>query len=370
MGIPMRNRLHSLCPYFAMFPETFVEQQLESYSRPGDSVFDPFSGRGTTLLQALLMKRRALATDINPVAYCISAAKAAVPSLPAVLSRIEELQQRYEELARTDLEEERLRLPAFFHRAFYHTTLRQLLFLRSYLNWKSRGIDRFIAALTLGCLHGNKSPNYLSNQMPRTISTKPEYSINYWRERHLWPQKRNAFSFLEKWARLRLSGDRPPLRGSVAMADARTASIAFERERGRVKVIVTSPPYYSVTRYEEDQWLRLWFLGHEPGPTYGLISKDDRYYTPEKYWRFLREVWEGISDLTMPRAIMVCRLGAVGISQSDLTDGLLTTIKSAFPRASLTARPRLSKIRKRQTECFLPGTDGCLYEKDYSFRLS
>ena len=42
----MRHPLHSICPYFAMFPEDFVTTQLYAYTRRGDTVFDPFSGAG------------------------------------------------------------------------------------------------------------------------------------------------------------------------------------------------------------------------------------------------------------------------------------------------------------------------------------
>ena len=40
----MRHPLHSICPYFAMFPESFVTKQLLAYTERGDIVFDPFSG--------------------------------------------------------------------------------------------------------------------------------------------------------------------------------------------------------------------------------------------------------------------------------------------------------------------------------------
>jgi DNA modification methylase len=75
----MKHPLHALCPYFAMFPADFVLDQLLAYSRPGDLVFDPFSGRGTTVLESLLNNRRVIALDINPVAACVSGAKADVP---------------------------------------------------------------------------------------------------------------------------------------------------------------------------------------------------------------------------------------------------------------------------------------------------
>ena len=55
----MRHRLHALCPYFAMFPESFAETWIDQLSKPGEIVLDPFSGRGTTAFQSMLMGRQA-----------------------------------------------------------------------------------------------------------------------------------------------------------------------------------------------------------------------------------------------------------------------------------------------------------------------
>ena len=49
----MRHRFRSICPYFAMFPESFVKARLSAGPHAG-VVFDPFCGRGTTAFQALL----------------------------------------------------------------------------------------------------------------------------------------------------------------------------------------------------------------------------------------------------------------------------------------------------------------------------
>jgi len=43
-----------------MFPEVFVQKHL-AWSRPNDLIFDPFSGRGTTVFESLLNGRRAIA---------------------------------------------------------------------------------------------------------------------------------------------------------------------------------------------------------------------------------------------------------------------------------------------------------------------
>ncbi len=363
-----RNRLHSMCPYFAMFPESFVRTQVESYTKPGDLVFDPFSGRGTTLLESLLLGRRAMATDINPVAYCISGAKAVVPKLAKVLSRLTELEERLNSIAQQEYIES---LPKFFSCAYEASTLTKITFLRGTLSWQRNHVDRFIAALVLGSLHGeaDKSSSYFSNQMPRTISTKPEYSIRYWRKHRLTAAKRDVFQVLRDRARLRLSGSTPLIRGSVALADVREASKVFQGCERQVNLVVTSPPYLDVTRYEEDQWLRLWFLGRDPFPTYSKISSDDRHTAPTKYWEFLRSAWKGFASMLAPKSVIVCRIGAKDLTVESLSAGITETLKSALPSLRLLRNPAVSKIRNRQTDYFHPGTKGCLCEVDFAFQL-
>ncbi len=367
----MRNRLHALCPYFAMFPESFVEGHVLRHTNEGDYVFDPFSGRGTTVLQSLLMGRRALGTDINPVGYCISAAKAQVPSLKRVLQEIDELDQCYQEYDHGRLRDERGNLPAFFGRAFHYSTLEQLLFLRRVLDWHRSMVQRFIAAMTLGTLHGemDSSSRYLSNQMPRTISPKPRYSLRYWRGHKLWPKKKDVFDRLRNESRLRLSAELPRLRGLVVLGDARDASKRLQSVKGQVSAVITSPPYFNVTDCAEDQWLRLWFLGHEPYPTYGKISRDDRHEQKESYWEFLREVWAGIRDLLRPSATLVCRLGGTRMDEAELTQGLLWSVRQTFPRSRLMHTPIRTELWKRQTPTFRPGSVGCRFEVDYVLNL-
>jgi len=41
-----------MCSYLASFPAGLVHAFIARYTRPGDVVLDPFSGRGTTPLQA------------------------------------------------------------------------------------------------------------------------------------------------------------------------------------------------------------------------------------------------------------------------------------------------------------------------------
>jgi DNA methylase len=351
-----------------MFPESFVKVQLKRFTSEGDYIFDPFSGRGTTLFESLLHGRNATAVDINPVAYCLSKAKAGAPHLGAVVQRIERLQELFESINKTELKETAAKLPPFFRRGFYHSTLLELLFLRQILKWREKTVDNFIAALVLGSLHGEMDrPVYFSNQMPRTICLKPDYSLRYWRSHRLFPQKRDVFKMLVAKAHFRLENGRPKHHGVARQSDARSASKLFPELFEKVKLVVTSPPYLNVTAFEEDQWLRLWFLGGEPNPTYGRISRDDRHQNAGRYWTFLTETWQGIAPLLRRDSVLVLRIGAKALSLEDISEGVLRSLINVFPATGWLHEPEISVIRGKQARAFNPAAGGCQYETDFFY---
>lgn len=364
----MRHPLHSICPYFAMFPEEFVAKQLLAYTERGDTVFDPFCGRGTTVFESILNGRHACGVDINPVAACIAGAKADAPRLDNVQARLAELQQAFTEAsALTPPEGE------FFRACFHETTLQQLLFLREILDWQHSRVDRFISAIVLGALHGesHKTPNCLSNRMPRTISTKPDYSVRWWSAKGLHPPARDAFAIAAHLARYRLASERPRLRGNVKLRDARKAGKAFPSLKRQVKLIVTSPPYLDTTDYSEDQWLRLWFLGGAEKPVF-KTNKDDRHTNANLYWQFLQDAWKGCTSLVQQGTVIVVRIGGAKLSKDDLFDGVQTSLQAGFSDWRLTAlhTGETTPIKNRQTNAFRPGTTPERYEHDFAFTLN
>ena len=366
-----QHPLHALCPYFAMFPPSFAREHIARFTKPGDVVLDPFSGRGTTLLEASLRDRRTLASDINPVAACVTGAKARVPSLDAVNSRLNELHAEFEGAPLGEIESERSALPPFFGQAFHLHTLREILFLRRRLDWQANDTDCFIAALALGSLHGemDRSPSYFSNQMPRTISTKPGYSVRYWRARGLVAKRKHVFDLLRQRAHLRLREGRPRGLGVSVRSDVRSLGRVLLPWEQSVQLVVTSPPYLNVTNFEEDQWLRLWFLGGAPEPTHCRISHDDRHTSAERYWRFIAAAWKGIARLLAPKAVIVCRISGKNQTTESLARGMTGTMQAAFSGARLIHSPFESVPRRRQTDNFRPGTKGIGGEVDFVFRV-
>jgi len=66
---------HALHPYPAKFIPQIPNALIQELSSVGDTVLDPFCGSGTTLVEALLLKRHAVGIDANPLACLIARAK-------------------------------------------------------------------------------------------------------------------------------------------------------------------------------------------------------------------------------------------------------------------------------------------------------
>lgn len=243
--------LHHLCSYMAMFPPWIPHYFIEEYTSPGDTVLDPFSGRGTAPLEACVRDRVGIGNDRNPLGYVLTRAKTQVPYRARIEARIDEIETGY------DPRQVPLRgVPRDVRMVLHPSTSRQLVYLRQQLEWRRRGVDAFVTGMLMGILHGN-SEGYLSLQMPNTFSMSPNYVRNYIREHRLKRPPRDAFELLRR--KLDRCYEQPPTRGKAYLADARKMGWI---EDGSVDLVITSPPYTRVVKYGAYNWLRLWFLGY------------------------------------------------------------------------------------------------------------
>ncbi len=66
---------HGIFRYFGKFPPPIARYLIKRYTKPGDLVYDPMCGSGTTAVESVLLNRKVICTDINPLAISISKAK-------------------------------------------------------------------------------------------------------------------------------------------------------------------------------------------------------------------------------------------------------------------------------------------------------
>ena len=330
------HAFHPMCSYLASFPAGLAHAFIGRYTRAGDVVLGPFSGRGTTPLQACAESRLGVGNDLYPLAHLLTAAKVDPPEPPDLFGRLDELRAGWLARAgggigRTSDE------PPEVAVAFHPRTLDQLLYLRSMLAPADRA-DRFLAATTAGILHG-RGTVFLSTLMPNAFALPPAYVRRHAAASGFVPEERDVFDALRAKSRRLLRDSIPPVRGLALLGDARDAGTRSRdalRERslpGRVRLVVTSPPYLRVVRYGAFNWLRLWFLGLAPADVDATL---DHGHRPQPWLRFLREVLADLLNVLADDAIVVLVLGDV---ESDGGHRLAREIDLASRAWEEAARP-------------------------------
>jgi hypothetical protein len=72
---PVAGLTHNFYRYPARFSPLFARSVIEAFSEPGDWIFDPFMGGGTTLVEAMSLGRNAVGIDISSLSAFVCEAK-------------------------------------------------------------------------------------------------------------------------------------------------------------------------------------------------------------------------------------------------------------------------------------------------------
>jgi hypothetical protein len=257
-GQRQAHALHEVS-YRACFKPQLPEFFISRLTGPGDRVYDPFMGRGTTVLQAALQGRAPIGNDINPLSVLLVRPRLRPPSVEAVEERLSTIDWSCDAIERKDL------------LAFYHLeTLRQICALRRWLlahaplGREPDPVDDWIRMVAINRLTGH-SPGFFSvYTMPpnQAVSVEAQLKINA-RRKQTPPPRDVAALILKKSGALLSEGSAPPHPEALLMTGdaAKAAAIAD----GSVRLIVTSPPFLDIVQYAADNWLRNWFAGIDAG---------------------------------------------------------------------------------------------------------
>ncbi len=252
------HSLHEVS-YRACFKPQLPRFFISRLTQPGDAVYDPFMGRGTTVLEAALLGRRPIGCDINPLSQRLVGPRLAPPAWTEVETRLTALDFDQANEVWDDL------------LVFYHpNTLRQIANLRSYLGTRRQEgsldrVDAWIQMVATNRLTGH-SPGFFSvYTLPpnQAVSIKSQKRIN--QKRAQVPPERDIKAIILRKTRSLLSklqaGERATLTANIPLlitgSSDHTAAIARES----VQLAVTSPPFLDIVNYQADNWLRCWFNG-------------------------------------------------------------------------------------------------------------
>jgi hypothetical protein len=245
--------------YRACFKPQLPAYFIGRLTDEGDVVYDPFSGRGTTAVEAALHGRNVIANDVNPLSAILTYPRLELPSVTEIDARLRSL--RFAARPKSGLD-----LSMFFH----PDTEYEILGLREYLYRRAQSgaedaADRWIRMVATNRLTGH-SPGFFSvYTLPpnQAVTQEDQVRINarlrqepgYRDIRALILKKtmqlQGRLSAAERWWLRKAADD--------ALLISRDAGATADIPAGSVQLTVTSPPFLDVVQYARDNWLRCWF---------------------------------------------------------------------------------------------------------------
>ncbi len=289
------NELNTLCSYLAMFPLGVPEKFIREYTKEGDLVFEPFSGRGTTNIAAIKNNRRVISTDLSPLAFVLSKAKTIPVNNNKAIKRVEELEKEYRNFKDIiNLKDEAFEDIDVFYSSI---NLKQLYFIREKLGknfTKLNAIDNYILAISLGIAHGptrktggKNNSMYFSVNMSNGMSMAPAYARKYINKHNLHKIETNIFEQIISRIKVKNSEIlNNGLENKAHLMDATKSSKLFKDNKP--KLIFTSPPYLNLIKYVDQNWIRFWILGFKRRAEETRYLLND-YHARKEYIDFLKK---------------------------------------------------------------------------------
>lgn len=240
--------------YKPQLPEYFIRR----HAPPGSLVFDPFLGRGTTLIEARLHGCRTAGSDVNPLSIRLARPRLQPPALEEIKERLDSVVLASGGTAPGDL-------LAFFH----PETLREIQGWRGYFQKRRRlgvidRVDEWIEMVAANRLTGHSNGFFSVYTLPpnQAVSVERQKKINAKLDQR--PEYRNTRLLIWKKSRSLL---RDPLPAGFCSHDpdlfAASADALPQVASSTVDLVVTSPPFLDEVDYLQDNWMRMWFCGIE-----------------------------------------------------------------------------------------------------------
>lgn len=297
-----QRQAHSIheVSYRACFKPQLPEFFITRLTKPGDAVYDPFMGRGTTPVQAALLARQPIGNDINPLSVLFTRPRLQPPSIGEVARRLDEVSWDEEEVAKPEL------------LAFYSPrTLRHLCALRSWLIERAPldrtpdPVDDWIRMVAINRLSGH-SPGFFSvYTLPpnQAVSAQSQLKIN--ERRGQTPPDRDVKKLILRKTASLLS-DGPMASHPPSLLTTGTAQSTPAIGSGSVQLVVTSPPFLDIVQYAEDNWLRSWFAGID------VTSVAIAHHRTEAAWQnMVRDTLVELARVVQPGGHVAFEVGEV-----------------------------------------------------------
>ena len=292
------HRIHEVS-YRACFKPQLPAFFINRLTEPGDVVYDPFMGRGTTPVEAALRRRVPYGNDTNPLSKALTEPRINSPTLNEILSRLHEIP--WDTFQCIEHEE----LLTFFHpkTLAWIEGLRTLLLERQEVNMLDQ-TDLWIRMVAINRLTGHSSGFFSVYTLPpnQAVTVDRQKIIN--ERRQQTPPFRDVPAIIAKKSRILLSQGSPSAKNSLLLTNQSHETFQIHEES--VALTVTSPPFLDIVDYETDNWLRCWFLGVDPKSV-----RITHHRSVDDWQAFIAATLTELARITRPNGHIVFEVGEV-----------------------------------------------------------
>ena len=250
------KHVHGLHPYLGKFIPQLVDVFLRRYFRPGDSVYDPFVGSGTTLVEASAFGVGGIGCDISAFNCLLTRVKTAEYSVGALEMA---LRATYEESRQKEHEVDVSQATEWLHRWYAPTALRELLAYRAAASELDDPIRDIAHVILSRSARSARLTTHFDLDFPRQ-PVRDEYYCH--KHKRTCTPVDEAGKFLRRYSsdaskRIRtFASVRSSTELVVLHDDSRTVRLPM-----RPSGIITSPPYPGLIDYHEQHRYAYELLG-------------------------------------------------------------------------------------------------------------
>ena len=311
------SSLHEVA-YRACFKAQLPNFFITNLTEKEDIIYDPFSGRGTTAIEAALLGRKAIANDISPISRILAEGRLTIPSLPEIKQRLDEIEFDVSLESEIDLS------------VFYHPdTLVEILSLRNYFMTRANetsldGVDKWLRMVATNRLTGHSKGYFSVYTLPPNQAVSPERQKKINEKYNQSPTYRNTKEIIYTKSKRLLGGLTPEQIRNIKenkvlflTGDARNTAII---PNDSISLTVTSPPFLDIVQYAQDNWLRCWFNGFDAQEIQAGITMSR---TVPIWSRVMDGVFKELYRITKPNGWVAFEVGEVRSGKVKLEDAVI-----------------------------------------------
>lgn len=237
---------HGLYRYFGKFPAPIARKLIISYSKEGDEILDVMAGSGTTGVEALLLNRKAILYDVNPLSRLIAKVKTTVIDKSKLLFEYEKIKTLYKPLTYDEYPFNPIGLKNTTH-WFYEETINSL-----------RGIKKLIDSIN--DISTKEFAEVVFVSIVRNVSKATTQQGRLFLD--INSAKLDALDiFLKKYLKAIEMLDELPNVNNVKVKEHNLKIPFNEIEYGKRNLIIAHPPYFNSYKYSSINSLELSWLG-------------------------------------------------------------------------------------------------------------